>query len=81
MGAAVTIVRKEGIRKPVIVVSKKVAQKSSDRNLLKRRIRAVVRPFERKGSYFFVVAKPGVSDLSFKELQEEMRSQLNANKD
>lgn len=81
MGTAVTIVRKRGIRKPVIVVSKKVAQKSIDRNLFKRRIRAIVRPLEKRGSYFFVVAKPKVFDLSFKELQEEVRSQLNAHKD
>lgn len=65
-----------GSRKSVIVVSKKVAPKASDRNLMRRRIRSVIHPFEGKGSRFFVVAKPGVFGLSFKELQKEVESQI-----
>ncbi len=63
----------------VIVVSKKVAPKASDRNFVRRRIRSIVRPLERKGSRFFVVAKPGVFGLSFKELQKEVESQIKEN--
>ncbi len=62
--------------RPVIVVSKKIAKKATDRNLLRRRIRAIVRPFAAGNSSFFIIAKPGVLDLSFKELQNEIESQI-----
>ncbi len=63
-------------RKSVIVVSKKVAPKASDRNLMRRRIRSIIRPLEGEKSRFFIVAKAGASGLSFKELQEEVESQI-----
>jgi ribonuclease P protein component len=63
-------------QKSVIVISKKVAPKASDRNLVRRRIRSIIHPFEDKKSRFFIVAKPGASGLSFKELQREVESQI-----
>ena len=63
-------------RKSVIVVSKKVAPKASDRNLIRRRIRSIIRPLEDEKSRFFIVSKTGASGLSFKELQGEVESQI-----
>ncbi len=76
MDTAVVIARKKGARKPVVVVSKKVAPKAADRNFLKRRIRAVLHPLAERGSHFFIIAKPGALDLSFRELREEITLQI-----
>lgn len=70
----------KGLSRPVIVISKKVSKKATGRNLLRRRIRAIVRPFAAENSSFFIIAKPGALDLSFKELQNEIESQIRKKK-
>ncbi len=65
-----------GGKKSVIVVSKKVAERAVDRNLIKRRIKSALEPFSRGSASFFVIAKRGVLDLSFKELKEEIKSEI-----
>ena len=55
----------------IIVVSAKVAKRAVDRNLLKRRIREIMRPQMSKKKYdYTVITRPGATGLSFKELEE-----------
>ena len=61
-----------------IVVSKKVAKKAVQRNLLKRRIRAIVNTTaQKKEKNLMIITKAGVEKLSFQELKQEIVSQLN----
>ena len=55
----------------IIVVGTKVAKRAVDRNLLKRRIREIMRPKvnEKKHDYT-IITRPGATGLSFKELEE-----------
>ena len=55
-----------------VVVPKKVARKSIDRHLLKRRIRAVMRRYLSRNRTLIVYAKAGSSSLSFPELENEL---------
>lgn len=55
-----------------IVVPKKIAKKSVDRHLLKRRMREVVRPYLSADQSLIVYAKPGAPSLSFPELNKEL---------
>jgi ribonuclease P protein component len=58
------------------VVSKKVARRSVDRHLLKRRMLAVIEPFAAAEQFLVVYARAGSPTLSFKELQEELTTLL-----
>lgn len=62
----------------VIVVGKNTARKATERNLLKRRIRAIMQPYvhKRQGDGFIVVARPGSAALSFRELKQKIEKQL-----
>ncbi|MDP2704583.1 MAG: ribonuclease P protein component [bacterium] len=64
-------------KKIVIVVSKKVSPKATERNRLKRRIRAILaeRCKETKDAYK-VIVKPEAKKLSFDELKQEIEKQL-----
>lgn len=55
-----------------VVVSKKVAKKSVDRHLLKRRVQAVMAPFCKKGRFIVVYAKNGSEKLNFQTLKKEL---------
>ncbi len=61
----------------VIVVSKKVSPKATERNRVKRRIRAILaeRCKEARGAYK-VIVKPEAKNLTFKELRQEIEKQL-----
>ncbi len=58
------------------VVSKKVARRSVDRHLLKRRMLEVMRPFATPARYLVVYAKTGSHALPFRTLAEELQSLL-----
>jgi ribonuclease P protein component len=67
-----------GGRRLVIVVGKAVSKKSVDRNLLKRRIRVVMRSFVGEAENdFTVIVRPEANKLSFKGLKSELENLLN----
>lgn len=59
-----------------VVVSKKVARRSVDRHLLKRRMLAVMRPFVREDRFLVAYARTGAHTLPFKALKEELTALL-----
>jgi len=62
-------------RKPRVLVgvAKSVSKKAVGRNKLKRRIKAVCQPIAKsEGKDFFVIAKPGAGELSFKALKKQI---------
>ena len=59
-----------------VVVSKKIAKKSVDRHLLKRRALEILAPFVRQGVSFIVYARKGSETLSFPLLERELRELL-----
>lgn len=58
------------------VVSKKVARRSVDRHLLKRRMLEAMRPFALPDRFLVVYAKAGSPTLAFRALAEELQSLL-----
>lgn len=69
-------------KKPLIVsVSAKIIKKATERNLLKRRIRAIMRPVikQTKTDYMIIVRKE-VMGTVFSELEREITAQINKNK-
>lgn len=68
-------------KKPLFIVVKKTEyKKATERNLIKRRVRAITKPFlgkERKYDYC-VIVKSGANVVSFQELKKEILRQLNA---
>jgi len=58
------------------VVSKKVAKRSVDRHLLKRRMLAVLKPWCSSKRSLIVYARSGSPSLSYKVLNEELSSLL-----
>ena len=58
------------------VVAKKVAKKSVDRHLLKRRILSVIEPLITPGRSFVVYARAGSPELSFPVLKQELTELL-----
>lgn len=67
------VVRKiRGAKKPFFVsVSKSVAKKATERNLLKRRIRSILKNTIREG-FYCVVVKPAAHMVSFQELKDDL---------
>lgn len=61
--------------KCAVVVSKKVAIKATDRNLIKRRARGVLLPLMGKAAPAGVIltAKKGAKEASFQDLSEDVR--------
>ncbi len=65
----------------VVVIAKKVAPRAVDRNLLRRRIRSVLREFAKttpKRHVFMVYTKKGIISLPFHALKEELTQLLRA---
>ncbi len=58
--------------KLVISVSKKVAKKAVTRNLVKRRVRAVVRNMSLKPAKYLFIARAGSENVKGKDLEEEL---------
>lgn len=59
-----------------VVVSKKMAKRSVDRHQLKRRIKAVMKPWCLPGRVLIVHARSGASTLPFVELESELTGLL-----
>ncbi len=60
------------------VVSKKVARRSVDRHVLKRRILAVASPFVVPGRSFVVYTRAGSATLSYSLLKKELADLLSS---
>lgn len=62
--------------KVVISVSKKVSKKAVTRNLIRRRVRPVVKEWlsSLKPGEYFIVAKPGAEKIKGKELESVLKS-------
>ena len=58
------------------VVSKKVARRAVARNLLRRRMLSVLRPYALPGRYLVVYARGGSAELSYAELSAELSGLL-----
>lgn len=61
----------------VVLVGKNVSKKATQRNLLKRRIKAIMRSIIKgagKDNEFLIVVKPEARQLTFKELKEEIEN-------
>lgn len=56
----------------VISVSKKVAKKAVTRNLIRRRLRPVLRELKLSPAKYLIVAKPGAEKLKGEALKSEL---------
>ena len=67
-------------KKPVIViVGSSVAKKATDRNLIRRRVRAIITPIAKAQKKSFVaIAKPEVKKALFRDLKLEIEKKLAA---
>lgn len=64
-------------KKPMIMVGKKVSPKATERNRLKRRIKAIFAGHrEETGAAYKVIINPEAKKLSFEELKREVEIQL-----
>lgn len=65
-------------KKPlIIIVGKKVAKKAVERNLLKRRIKAIMRPVLKRSKLDYAIfVRSEAREASFKELGEEINSKI-----
>ena len=59
-----------------VVVSKKVAKKSTDRHLVKRRTHEIITPWVTPGHSFVVYARTGCAELTYTELKDELTELL-----
>lgn len=60
-----------------IVIGKEVVKGAVQRNLLKRRIRAIVQPvIGQVGDSFVIIVRPGAASLSYPELEKELKRAL-----
>lgn len=61
----------------VVVVGKKVSKKATKRNLIKRRVRSIMREFiKRQKKDYTVIVGSGAKNLDFKEMKKEIENQL-----
>jgi len=62
----------------LIVVNTKVSKKATVRNLLKRRIRAIMRPFLKNDNQnnYVIIVKPEAVKLSYQDLKKEILEKL-----
>jgi len=56
-----------------IIISKKVSPSAVSRNKIKRRVKALFKEISPKSKKVIFYGKKGISNLSFKELQEEVK--------
>lgn len=62
--------------KVAIVISKKVAKKATDRNLLKRRVHAVIHKKSPPKGVYIIYARKNSQTLSYKEIEQELTTLL-----
>jgi len=60
----------------IISVSKKVSKKAVIRNLIKRRIRPILKKFDLKPARYLLIANPGAEKIRGVELQSELEKVL-----
>ncbi len=61
------------------VISVKIDKRATKRNLVKRRLREIIRlrlPKTKPGYDILIIAQKGILDLSYKEIEEELLSLL-----
>ncbi len=64
-------------KKLFLVLSSKVFKKAYERNLIKRRLRAIIYPFLKKEKKkYLLIVKPPIKDLSFQELKSLLEESL-----
>ena len=60
-----------------VVVGKNTLKKATERNLMKRRIRAILLPISKKTKTSFrVMARPAAAKLTFAEIKKDVLSQV-----
>lgn len=62
----------------LIVVPKKIVKSAVGRHLLKRRLKAIVRPWSTPNRVLVISTRKGVQDLSYDQLSSELSSALQA---
>lgn len=75
MSSVVVKVRSKGSQKKqlIIVVGKNVSKKATQRNLLKRRMRAIMQPVLKESSKdYTIIIRPEALNLSYQELRKEV---------
>lgn len=71
---------KRSLKKPImIIIFKNFSKKAVERNLIKRRIRAILRPLI-KNNDFLVFVRPAAKNLNFLMLKKEIFKQLKEKK-
>ncbi len=65
-------------KKPlVIAIGKKISKKATERNLLKRRIKAIMQPIIKgSGHDFIITVKPEAINLTYRELKKELERKV-----
>ena len=64
-------------RSLIVTVSTKVAKNATERNRIKRRIRAIMAPIiKRTGTAYTIIAKPEAKAATFEELKTEIEEKL-----
>lgn len=69
-------------RKPVmIVVGTRISKKASERNLIKRRIKAIIYPIIKKRlkSDYIITANPEIKNANFEEIKGELEKKITTN--
>lgn len=75
--ADIKILKNSSFKKPVVVVGRNVAKKAVERNFLKRRIRAILRPIiKEKKEIFLIRVRPEAAQASFAELKSAISEKL-----
>ncbi|MEX1014482.1 MAG: ribonuclease P protein component [Candidatus Paceibacterota bacterium] len=70
--------KKNSQAKPlIIIISRKVSKKATERNLLKRRIKDIIKTLKNKiNGDLRIITKPGAEKLNFRELKEEITKKI-----
>jgi ribonuclease P protein component len=66
--------------KVIISVSKKVSKKAVVRNLIKRRIRPIMKKFKLEPKEYLIIARAGAEKVKGKELEEELSRMISSAK-
>lgn len=66
-------------KKNLVIVSKKIFKKATERNLLKRRIRSILYDVSKKTKKYFlvIVLSPEIKKIKFAELKEKVLEKIN----
>jgi len=65
--------------KDAVIIKKGIIKKATDRNLIRRRIKHILREFKKEkktGAFLVIVLSKELSNLSFKELKEKIVAEL-----